>query len=159
MLALILGGLALAACLPLGWIAFIRFVAQPVRNQGTGMAPTYNDGDRLLLDKTRHQYERGDVVVFHYPRDPSKSFIKRIVGLPGEEISIRQGTTYINGVALDEPYIAAEFKQNPSNLEPEVVPPGHYFVMGDNRDHSNDSRMWGSLPQRSIYAVVLGRYG
>ena len=123
------------------------------------MEPSYHDGDRLLLEKVPKGPERGDVVVFYYPRDTRRSFIKRIIALPGEQVEIRDGVVLINGEAIAEPYVAAEHNQLPGHFGPEVIPEGHVFVLGDNRDHSNDSRSWGPLPTSLIYGKVLLRYG
>jgi signal peptidase I len=148
-----------AVLLPVLVVGTVVCVAQPVRFEGTSMLPNYHDGDRLMLEKGLTSYERGDVVCFYYPRDPSKSFVKRIIGLPGEQVEIRDREIYINGVALAEPYVSPEYNRAPSRFGPEVIPQGQYFVVGDNRDHSNDSRAWGPVPAELIYGKVLFRYG
>ncbi len=140
-------------------IGLVMFVVQPVRFEGTSMMPTYKDGDRLVVEKLSTGVERGDVVVFHYPRDPKKSFVKRVIGLPGERIEIRDGVVRIDGVAIDEPYVSPQFSSAPSRPISETIPEGHVFVIGDNRDHSNDSRAWGPLPVELIYGKVVARYG
>lgn len=140
-------------------IATVVFVAQPVRYEGASMLPSYHDGDRLLLSKRPTSFERGDVVCFHYPKDPTKSFIKRIIGLPGETVEVRDNVVYINGAALAEPYVSTEYNRMPSRFGPETIPEGQYFVLGDNRDHSNDSRAWGAVRADLIYGKVMLRYG
>lgn len=123
------------------------------------MLPSYHDGDRLLLQKAIADVKRGDVICFHYPRDPSRSFVKRVVGLPGETIEVRDQEVLINGAPLSEPYVSPEYNQLPTHFGPAVVPEGSVFVLGDNRDHSNDSRAWGSVPLSLVYGKVLLRYG
>ena len=102
-----------------------------------------------------HPPERGEIIVFHYPNDPSRDFVKRVIGLPGEIISMQRGDVFINGVKLDEPYLE---EKDTHSMAPERVPPGAYFVMGDNRDGSSDSRHWGPVPFENIVGKVLVRY-
>ena len=156
---LILIGAAIvgAVTLPLLSILFVMYVAQPVRFSGTSMMPTYKDGELLMLDKN-FTIDRGDVVAFRYPEEPTKSLIKRVLGLPGEQIEIRQGVVFIDGSILEEDYVSAENNRRSADLEPVVVPEGHVFVMGDNRDLSNDSRAWGPLPIESVYGEVWFSY-
>jgi signal peptidase I len=136
----------------------IIFVAQPVRVQGAGMAPTLNDGDRILIGKRVGHLRRGDIVIFYYPKDTSKSYIKRIVGSPGELLELRGGKTFINGSPLDEPYLEPKLNQVEVDVGPVAIPEQHYFVMGDNRDNSSDSRFWGTVPQSHVYGKVIWRY-
>ena len=98
---------------------------------------------------------RGDVIVFRYPKDPSRDFVKRVIGLPGETVEIHRGAVKIDGEALDEPYLE---ERDLSSLGPTLVPPESYFVMGDNRDGSSDSRHWGTVPLENIVGKVLVRY-
>jgi signal peptidase I len=140
-------------------VLIVVYVVQPVRFSGTSMMPTYNDGDRLLVRKFDVSPERGDVVVFLYPGDHTKSFIKRVIGVSGDRIAIRDGRVLVNGAALDEPYVDAAYNQRSQDVEELVVPEGYVYVMGDNRDHSNDSRSWGPLEQALIYGEVWARYG
>ncbi len=149
--------LALAALL---CYFLISFVAQAFRVQGTSMLPLLHDGERIIVDKLTYRFEpirRGDVVVFWYPRDPTVSFIKRIVGLPGETIEINRGVLLIDGQATREDYITPA-SRDPASQPPTRVPPGHYFVLGDHRVSSNDSRNWGEVPQRYIYGRALLRF-
>ena len=149
--------LALAALL---CYFLISFVAQAFRVQGTSMLPLLHDGERIIVDKLTYRFEpirRGDVVVFWYPRDPTVSFIKRVVGLPGETIEVDRGVLLIDGQATREDYIAAASRDRASQ-PPTRVPPGHYFVMGDHRLSSNDSRNWGEVPQKYIYGRALLRF-
>jgi signal peptidase I len=141
-------------------IFFITFVAQAFRVQGTSMLPLLEDGERILVNKyvyRFHPIQRGDVVVFWYPLDPSVSFIKRVVGLPGETLEIRQGVLFVNGRAVSEPYLRASFRAN-EDLGPIEVRRGHYYVLGDHRNGSNDSRSWGEVPERYIYGRAVFRF-
>src|ERR1700726_777808 len=120
-------------------LVIIIFLYQPVKVEGTSMAPLLSDQERIFINKFVYRFEpigRGDVVVFWYPRDHSKSFIKRVVGLPGETIEIRQGIVYVNGRAIDEPYVPAQY-EDMSDYGPVRVPKDSYFVMGDHRISSN----------------------
>ncbi len=122
------------------------------------MEPALKDGDRILIDRNVDPLKRGDIVVFYYPVEPAKSYIKRIAGLPGEAVEIRGGTVLINGNALDEPYVTASNNRVMSSRAELRVPAGSYYVIGDNRDNSNDSRMWGPLQRRFIYGKFLRKY-
>lgn len=99
--------------------------------------------------------KRGDVIAFRYPPDPSQSFLKRVIALPGETVEIREGVVFINGGRLDEPYVDPKLNSSRSSYQPLTVKEHHYYVMGDNRDASNDSRIWGLLPEENIYARVV----
>jgi signal peptidase I len=132
------------------------FIAQPFIVSGASMADTFHTGEYLIVDQLTYHFNqpsRGDVVIFRYPRDPSKFFIKRIIGLPGDTIIIEDAkVTIINeehpqGMTLDEPYIRS---MRPANRLEETLGDREYFVMGDNRDESSDSRMWGVLQEERI---------
>ena len=117
------------------------FVVEAYVIKGSSMEPTLHDEERLLISKFPEAWspiERGDIVIFSHPHQPGKRLIKRVVGLPGEEVEIIGGRVYINGEALAEPYLAESGTS--SHEWPSVVPEGHYFVLGDHRDVSNDSR-------------------
>jgi signal peptidase I len=134
-------------------LLIILFLYQPVRVEGTSMVPMLQDQDRLFISKIAYrvgQIHRGDVVVFQYPRDLSKSYIKRVVGLPGDRVSIHHGTVYINGSALPEPYVPARYADERSEPETEI-PADEYFVMGDHRSISFDSREFGPVSRPLIY--------
>lgn len=142
-------------------VLVIVFVVQPVRVEGTSMLPRLHDGERIFVNKFIYRFEqieRGDIVVFWYPNDPSKSFIKRVIGLPGETISIREGIVYVDGMPLEEKYIDPAFHVRRENMSPVYVRDHYYFVMGDNRDSSNDSRQWGLVPEKYIYGKAIFRY-
>lgn len=143
------------------------FVAQPVVVEGTSMLPQLHDGERLLVDKLIYykiksfswgHIERGDIVVFWYPKDPDKSYVKRVIGLPGETVEIRSGVVFINGQQLNENYLDPEHNQTLPNLPLRHVDEHFYFVMGDNRDNSSDSRYWGTVPEKYIYGKAFFRY-
>jgi signal peptidase I len=131
---------------------------QLLRVQGKDMEPTLHEGDRILVTKRIEQLRRGDIVIFLYPADPSKSFIKRVVGLPGELIEISDGKVLVNGQVLQENYLDAQLNRFPYKASPRRIPEGRYYVMGDNRDNSNDSRFWGPLPKDLIQSKVLFHY-
>jgi len=131
---------------------------QPVQVQGKSMEPTLKQGDRIFISRNVEQLERGDIVIYRFPKDESKSFIHRIIGLPGEEVVIRGGKVYINRKYLEEPYVSPENTMYSQSSEPFKVPEGSYYVIGDNRDQSNDSRSWGALPKRYIVGKYVVRY-
>lgn len=138
----------------------ITFVYQPVRVEGTSMQPELRDQDRLFINKFAYHFENispGDVVVFHYPRDPSKSYIKRVIALPGDTLWIDEGQVYVNGKRISEPYVPASYRDDRSM--PEVmIPPNEYFVMGDHRSISSDSRDFGPVPRNLIYGKAAFVY-
>jgi len=141
-------------------IFIIVFVVQPVKVEGTSMQPVLVDQERIFVNRFIYQFKeisRGDVVVFRYPRDVNKSFIKRILAVPGDEIEIRAGKVYLNGSRFDEPYVPLEFSDRRSYPRT-IVPPGKYFVLGDHRNSSNDSRNWGFVEKRLIYGKAFFGY-
>lgn len=134
-------------------ILFILFLYQPVRVEGTSMMPRLENHDRLFINKFVYHLEainRGDVVVFHYPLDPSKSYIKRVIGLPGDRIRITDGQVWLNGVQQREPYVPARYRDEDS-MSTMIVPKDSYFVMGDHRSISSDSRAFGPVERSLIY--------
>jgi signal peptidase I len=138
----------------------IAFVAQAFRVQGTSMEPLLLDGERIVVNKLVYRFqpiERSDVVVFWYPRDPSVSFIKRVVGLPGDLVEIRSGQLLVNGLPAPESYLPASFRDG-DNYPPTEVRKGYYFVLGDHRRSSNDSRSWGEVPEKYIYGRAVFRF-
>jgi signal peptidase I len=141
-------------------LVIIVFLYQPVKVEGTSMAPLLSDQERIFINKFVYRFEpiqRRDVVVFWYPLDHSKSFIKRVIGLPGESVEIRQGVVYVNGRAIDEPYVPAQY-EDMSDYGPVRVPRDSYFVMGDHRISSNDSRVFGCVPSKFIYGRAVFAY-
>ena len=138
----------------------IFFLYQPVQVEGTSMMPRLSDHERIFINKFLYRFEpvqRGDIVVFWYPRDPSKSYIKRVVGLPGEWVAVLDGRVAIDGKPLNEPYLPANGLDRES-CPPTYVEPGHYYVMGDHRASSNDSRTWGTVDQKYIYGKAVFVY-
>jgi len=134
-------------------ILFILFLYQPVRVEGTSMMPRLENHDRLFINKFVYHFEaidRGDVVVFHYPLDPSKSYIKRVIGLPGDRIQIVHGHVWLNGKMLRERYVPSRYRDNDS-MAATIVPEDCYFVMGDHRSISSDSRAFGPVERSLIY--------
>ena len=138
----------------------IVFLYQPVQVEGTSMMPRLENHERIFINKFVYRFEpieRGDIVVFWYPLDPSKSYIKRVVGLPGDGVSIRNGRVYVNGRRLEEPYLPPEYVDHQS-YPTAVVEPDHYYVLGDHRESSNDSRVWGTVDRRYIYGKAVFIY-
>ena len=138
----------------------IIFLYQPVKVEGTSMMPVLDDQERIFINKFVYRIEpigRGDIVVFHYPRDPSKSYIKRIVAVAGDQVRIEDGVVFINGKRLTEPYVPAEYEDWRSYPKV-VVPPHAYFVLGDHRNLSNDSRDFGPVDKQYIYGKAVFVY-
>jgi signal peptidase I len=134
-------------------VLIILFLYQPVRVEGTSMLPRLEDHDRLFINKFVYHFEaihRGDVVVFHYPRDPSKSYIKRVIALPGDRIWIDRGSVWVNGKMLHESYVPEKYRDN-NSMAAMVVPEDCYFMMGDHRSISSDSRDFGPVERDLIY--------
>jgi signal peptidase I len=149
------------------FILFGVFFVQPVVVEGTSMLPELHDGERLLVNKLVYyklqsvswgHIERGDIVVFWFPNDPDKSYVKRVIGLPGETVEVRSGKVYINGQQLKESYLDDEYNRSLPSWPAKKVEEHHYFVMGDNRDNSSDSRYWGLVPEKYIYGKAFFRY-
>ena len=136
-------------------VPFRLYIAQPFIVEGASMDPTFETGDYLIVDELTYHFktpERGSVLIFKYPRDPKKSFIKRIIGLPGEKVSISNGqitiinTEYSEGFILNEPYVKLSKKDSADY----IIGAKEYFVLGDNRLASADSRVWGPVPEANI---------
>jgi signal peptidase I len=141
-------------------LVIIVFLYQPVKVEGTSMAPLLSDQERIFINKFVYRFEaihRGDVVVFWYPLDRSKSFIKRVIALPGETVTIRQGVVTANGTVVPEPYVPPQY-EDVSDYGPTRVPADSYFVMGDHRISSNDSRVFGPVPSQFIYGRAVFAY-
>jgi signal peptidase I len=143
------------------------FAIQPVVVEGTSMLPQLHDGERLLVNKLVYynlesvswgHINRGDIVVFWYPKEPNKSYVKRVIGLPGETVEVRDGRVYIDGNELKEDYLDYEHNQSLPSWPAKRVDDHYYFVMGDNRDNSSDSRYWGLVPEKYVYGKAFFRY-
>ena len=135
-------------------------MAQAFRVQGTSMLPLLEDGERIIVNKFLfrfHPVERGDVVVFWYPKDPSVSFIKRVIGLPGDTVELRRGALFVNGSLMEEGYLSRQFRDS-DTYPPVQVSKGYYYVLGDHRNSSNDSRSWGEVPEKYIYGKAFFRF-
>jgi signal peptidase I len=138
----------------------IIFLYQPVKVEGTSMMPSLDDQERIFVNKFVYRLEpiqRGDIVVFRYPRDPSKSYIKRVIGLAGDHISIVAGQVFVNNRALEEDYVPSEYDDLRTYNEV-VVPANAYYVLGDHRTMSNDSRDFGPVNQAYIYGKAVFGY-
>ncbi len=138
----------------------ITFLYQPVKVEGTSMLPRLEDQDRLFINKFVYHFEnieRSDVVVFYYPRDPQKSYIKRVIALPGDELVIDRGNVFVNGKAIPEPYVPRRFFDGRS-VEKMLIPAHEYFVMGDHRSISSDSRDFGPVERHLIYGKAAFVY-
>lgn len=135
----------------------INGITARIRVEGISMKPTLQSGSYVLVNRLAYRLgtpERGDVIVFHYPRDPDQEYIKRIIGLPGDQVEISSGDVRINGVRLEEPYIV-----QPAEYESALrVPRDQYFVLGDNRNNSSDSHQWGPVPLENIVGKALVVY-
>jgi signal peptidase I len=141
-------------------IFIIVFLYQPVRVEGTSMMPGLRDQERIFINKYAYRLgsiERGDVVVFRYPGDPSKNYIKRIVGEPGDRIEIVRGAVIVNGSRLAEPYVPKKYQDDRSMSEV-TVPAGSYFVLGDHRNLSSDSRDFGTVERDAIFGKAVFAY-
>lgn len=152
----------------------LQFSIQNFRVEGSSMDPTLDEGQYLLVNKfvyfrldphdlntilpflniqrenslfPFHQPSRGEVIIFRFPKDPSRDFVKRVIGVPGDVVEIRRGEVFVNGQKLNEPYVTHPDR---GNMAPYTVPPDSYFVLGDNRRASNDSRDWGPVPADHI---------
>jgi signal peptidase I len=138
----------------------ILFVYQPVKVEGGSMEPGLEDQERIFINKLVYRWENighGDIVVFRYPRDPRKSFIKRVIGIPGDRVRIAFGHVFLNDKAIEEDYVPREFLDSRSYPET-IIPPGAYFVLGDHRSMSNDSRDFGPVPRSYIYGKAVFGY-
>ncbi|HEY3739558.1 MAG TPA: signal peptidase I [Bryobacteraceae bacterium] len=139
----------------------ILFLYRPVKVEGTSMMPGLEDQERIFINQFVYRFtgsiSRSDTIVFWFPLDTSKSYIKRVVGLPGDRVRIDAGRVYVNGQALDEPYVPLEYRDRQSMPEL-VIPETRYFVLGDHRSSSNDSRSWGTVPRDNIFGKAVFVY-
>lgn len=141
-------------------VLVILFLYRPVKVEGTSMMPGLLDQERLFINQFSYKFKlsnikRGDTVVFWSPEeDHTKSYIKRVIGLPGDRVEVDRGDVFVNGQKLTEDYVPSEYRDQRS-YESRVVPPGQYFVLGDHRDLSNDSRSWGFVPREYIYGRAV----
>jgi signal peptidase I len=143
-------------------LVVILFLYQPVRVEGTSMMPALVDQERIFINKFSYRFgiadvHRGDTVVFWFPGDTSKSYIKRVIGIPGDAVEISRGRVFVNGQEIQEPYVPDDYRDRVS-LDRVTVAAGEYFVLGDHRSSSNDSRTWGTVPRNYIYGKAVFSY-
>jgi signal peptidase I len=143
-------------------VVVILFLYQPVKVEGTSMMPTLDNEERVFINKFVYRFgisdiKRGDTIVFLYPRDTSKSYIKRVIGLPGDTVEVRYGTVYVNNEALVEPYIPNEYRDQ-SSMDARTLRDDEYFVLGDHRRSSNDSRMGWTVSKHDIFGKAVFAY-
>ncbi len=173
----VVGEIVQTVLLALVLFLIIRNFIQNYRVENISMEPNFHEGQFLIINRFAYcpglhldvpvvnlrlekawclwTPKRGDVIVFHYPPDPSKDFIKRVIGLPGETVEVRDGRVYINGELMSEP-----FGPNPGSYSapPMTLPPGQVYVMGDNRNSSSDSHVWGPVPMKDVVGRAVLRY-
>jgi signal peptidase I len=138
----------------------VTFVVQVARVEGQSMAPTLADQDRLIVNKLSYQFsapQRGDIVMLYYPLDPDKSYVKRVIAEEGDSVRVVDGRVYVNDVALRDDFVSAEYRSH-DDWGPQIIPEGYYFVMGDHRNGSSDSRHWGHVPKKYIVGKVQVRW-
>ena len=140
-------------------VLVILFLYRPVKVEGTSMMPSLYDQERLFINQFSYKFKlgdikRGDTVVFWFPEDTTKSYIKRVIGLPGDTVAVQDGFVIVNGKKLVENYVPAEYRDD-RNYQERMVPPDQYFVLGEHRTSSNDSRAWGFVPRNYIYGKAV----
>ena len=138
----------------------IVFLYQPVKVEGTSMMPWLEDQQRIFVNKFVYSVDdiqRGDVVVFRFPLDPTKSYIKRVLGLPGDRVEVIRGDVLVNGNPVEEPYVPSAYQDRSSHPALEI-PDGQFYVLGDHRNTSNDSRTWGTVPRSYITGKAVFAY-
>ena len=138
----------------------VTFVVQVARVEGQSMAPTLADQDRLIVNKLSYLFsepQRGDIVLLFYPLDPDKSYVKRLIAEAGDSVRVVDGRVYVNEVALRDDFVPAEYRSH-DDWGPEVIPEGYYFVLGDHRNGSSDSRHWGNVPKKYVVGKVQLRW-
>jgi signal peptidase I len=138
----------------------VTFGFQVARVEGQSMAPTLEDQDRLIVNKLAYRIgepRRGDIVMLYYPLNPEKSFVKRVIAEEGDSVRIVDGRVYVNDIPLKDDYVPAEFRSH-DDWGPQVIPEGYYFVMGDHRNNSSDSRHWGFVPKKYIIGRIALRW-
>jgi signal peptidase I len=141
-------------------VLIVTFGFQIARVEGQSMAPTLEDQDRLIVNKLVYRIgepRRGDIVMLYYPLSPDKSFVKRVIAEEGDTVRIVDGRVYVNDVPLKDDYVRDDFRSH-DDWGPQVIPEGYYFVMGDHRNNSSDSRHWGMVPKKYIIGKVQLRW-
>lgn len=140
-------------------VLVILFLYRPVKVEGTSMMPSLYDQERLFINQFSYKFglgdiKRGDTVVFWFPEDTAKSYIKRVIGLPGDTVAVEDGYVIVNGKKLVENYVPLDYRDD-REYPPHTVPTNEYFVLGDHRIASNDSRAWGFVPKNYIYGKAV----
>jgi signal peptidase I len=138
----------------------VTFVAQVARVDGMSMAPTLEDHDRLIVNKLVYEIgdpRPGDIVMLYYPPNPEKMFVKRVIAKEGDRVQIVNGRVYVNDLPVHDDYVPPDFRSH-DDMPLTVVNQGYYFVMGDNRNNSSDSRLWGQVPKKYIVGKVKFRW-
>jgi len=141
-------------------VLIITFVFQIARVEGESMAPTLADHDRLIVNKLQYLVaapQRGDIVMLYYPVNPDKAFVKRVVAEPGDSLRIVNGRVFVNDVSMPDDFVPEEYRSH-DDWGPQIVPEGYYYVMGDHRNNSSDSRHWGPVPKKYIIGKVQVRW-
>ena len=141
-------------------ILIVTFGFQVARVEGRSMAPTLEDQDRLIVNKLTYRWaapRRGDIVMLYYPLNPDKSFVKRVIAEQGDTVKIEDGRVYVNDVQLADDFVAPEYRSHDDH-PPLVVKEGYYYVLGDHRNNSSDSREWGEVPKKYIVGRVQLRW-
>jgi signal peptidase I len=132
----------------------INMISARIRVDGASMEPTLFSGEYVVVSRLSYRLgspHHGDIIVFHFPRDPKEEYIKRVIGLPGDEVEVRNGTVYINGQPLDESYL----KVKTNYIGSWIIPEGQLFVLGDNRNNSSDSHDWGTVPMDYVVGKAV----
>ena len=147
------------------FVLIYLFLFQPHQVSGSSMYPNFEDGEYLLTDKISYRLrepKRGDVVIFTAPQDTEHDYIKRIIGMPNESVKVESGKIFINGAILNETYLPSHFSTFPGAFTAQgqtiFVPADQYFVLGDNRNNSSDSRAWGFVPKKNLVGKISFRY-
>jgi signal peptidase I len=141
-------------------VLIVTFGFQVARVEGQSMAPTLEDQDRLIVNKLVYRIgdpRRGDIVMLYYPLNPDKSFVKRVIAEEGDTVRIVDGRVYVNDIPLKDDYVPSEYRSH-DDWGPQVIQEGYYFVMGDHRNNSSDSRHWGLVPKKYIIGKVQLRW-
>jgi signal peptidase I len=141
-------------------VLIVTFGFQVARVEGQSMAPTLADQDRLIVNKFIYRLSaplKGDIVMLYYPINPDKSFVKRVIAEEGDTVRISDGRVFVNDVQIDDSYVPSEYRSH-DDWGPQVISEGYYFVMGDHRNNSSDSRHWGLVPKKYIIGKVQLRW-
>jgi signal peptidase I len=141
-------------------VFIVTFLFQVARVQGKAMAPTIDDQDRVIVSKLAYRIREprvGEIVMLYYPLNPNKTFVKRVIAAEGDQVRVVDGHVYRNDVPVDDSFVPAQYRSH-DDWGPQVVPEGYYFVMGDHRNNSSDSRHWGFVPKKYIVGRVQWRW-